>query len=89
MSEPFTVERLREMMEGATPEVRESSTVLWAADEIDRLRALLAAHQDDRRWVHAVDRILNSRYMEPDAIEALWAYMDEEITDEEYDRRLS
>ena len=38
-TDPKTVERLREMMEGAAPQNRAESTVLWAADEIDRLRA--------------------------------------------------
>jgi len=37
-TEPKTVERLREMMEGAAPQNRAESTVLWAADEIERLR---------------------------------------------------
>jgi hypothetical protein len=37
-TEPFTVARLREMMEHAPAATRQDSTVLWAADEIERLR---------------------------------------------------
>ena len=40
--EPFTVERLRGMVGSLRPEIREHSTVLWAADEIERLRAEVA-----------------------------------------------
>jgi len=36
---PKTVERLREMMQYAAPHNRTASTILWAADEIELLRA--------------------------------------------------
>ena len=38
-TEPFTVERLRGLMAGGTEAIRECSSILWAADEIERLRA--------------------------------------------------
>lgn len=41
--EPFTVQRLRGMVANLHPDIREHSTTAWAADEIDSLRAELAA----------------------------------------------
>lgn len=67
-SEPYTVERLREMMDGAAESVRECSTILWAADEIELLRdereellmfraeiagAIADLERDYKRRVHA------------------------------------
>ena len=41
-AEPYTVERLREMMADASPIIRETSTVMWAANELDRRAAWCA-----------------------------------------------
>lgn len=41
--EPFTVQRLRAMVATLPSNIREHSTTKWAADEIDSLRAELAA----------------------------------------------
>ena len=41
--EPFTVQRLRAMVATLPSNIREHSTTEWAADEIDSLRAELAA----------------------------------------------
>lgn len=56
--EPFTVERLRGMVGSLRPEIREHSTVLWAADEIERLRGLLAAHHGGM-WATCFDCGMN------------------------------
>lgn len=49
-AEPSTTERLREMMFGVNPRARAESTVLWAADEIDRLRAQCEDYRNRLRW---------------------------------------
>lgn len=59
MTDPYTVERLREMMANAPEPARQHSTCLWAANEIERLRSLVLVAEGDADRLATSLRILN------------------------------
>ena len=50
------------------------------------LTALIATYGDVNA---AIDRLLNSRYVERERVVDIWKYMDGEIDQDEFDRRMS
>ena len=57
-TEPFTVERLRGLMAGASEAIRECPSILWAADEIERLRVRLVNVDTDAALELEAERAL-------------------------------
>jgi hypothetical protein len=47
----------------------------------------MKSDMSDERWSHGIDRLFNSRYMEPGLADLIFAFCDGEISQAEFDGR--